>query len=129
LRSPPLISIVDDDESVRDAINALVRSLGYRAATFPSAEAFLNSDRLNDASCLITDLRMPGMSGIELQCCLIAQGHTIPTIFVTAFADETTRRRVLTAGAVGCLSKPFNEECLIKCLDAVLSRLPKAASW
>jgi FixJ family two-component response regulator len=124
-----LISIVDDDESVRKAIDALVRSLGYLAATFASAEEFLNSDRLIDTSCLITDLRMPGMSGVELQCRLIAQGRAIPTIFITAFADESTRARVLTAGAVGFLSKPFNEESLLNCLDKALNGLPRAASW
>jgi FixJ family two-component response regulator len=129
VRRSLLISIVDDDESVRKAIDALVRSLGYCAATFASAEEFLNSDRLTDTSCLITDLRMPGMSGVELQCRLVAQCRTIPTIFITAFADETTRARVLAAGAVGFLSKPFNEESLLNCLDKALNGLPRAASW
>jgi FixJ family two-component response regulator len=112
-----MISIVDDDESVRDATEGLINSLGYPAATFASAEEFLNSDRVNDTTCLITDVQMPGLSGIELQRRLIAQGCTIPTIFVTAFPDERTRERALTAGAVGYLSKPFREESLIKCLD------------
>jgi FixJ family two-component response regulator len=116
-----LVSIVDDDKSVRDAISALVRSLGYLVATFASAETFLNSDRLNDTSCLITDVRMPGMSGVELQCCLAAQCRTIPIIFITSFANEPTCECVMRAGAIGILTKPFSEECLIKCLDAALS--------
>jgi len=128
LRSPPLISVVDDDASVRAAIKALVRSLGYLAATFASAEEFLNSDCLNDTSCLITDLRMPGLSGVDLRCRLNAQGRAMPTIFITAFADETTRARALDAGAVGFLSKPFNEECLIRCLDTALNGLNTGAA-
>jgi FixJ family two-component response regulator len=120
LRSTPLISIVDDDESVREATKGLVRSLGYIAATFSSAEEFLNSGRVSDTSCLITDVQMPGLSGVELQHRLISQGRTMPTIFVTAFPDERTRKRVLTAGAVGYLSKPFDEESLIACLDTAL---------
>jgi FixJ family two-component response regulator len=119
--STPLISIVDDDEPVREAINALVSSLGYDAVKFSSAEEFLNSDRLNNTSCLITDVRMPGLSGVDLQRRLIAQGYTMPIIFVTAFTDERTRERALTAGAVGFLGKPFNEECLIECLNTALS--------
>jgi FixJ family two-component response regulator len=121
LRSTPLISIVDDDESIREATKGLVRSLGYFAATFASAEEFLNSGRINDTSCLITDVQMPGLSGVDLQRRLIAQGRTMPTIFVTAFPDERTRKRVLTAGAVGYLSKPYDEESLIACLDTALN--------
>ena len=120
MRSTPLISIVDDDQSIREATKGLVRSLGYLAATFASAEEFLNSDRVNDTSCLITDVQMPGLSGVDLQRRLIAQGCAMPTIFVTAFPDEKTRAHTLTAGAVGYLSKPFSEESLIKCLDTAL---------
>jgi FixJ family two-component response regulator len=112
-----LISIVDDDEPIRDAINELVSSLGYNSIKFASAEEFLNSERLNDTSCLITDVRMPGLSGLDLQCHLIAQGRTVPIIFVTALTDERTRARALTAGAVCVLGKPFDEACLIECLD------------
>ena len=83
-----MISIVDDDESVREATKGLVRSLGYVAATFASAEEFLNSDRVNDTSCLITDVQMPGLNGIELQSRLTAMGRRIPIIFVTAFPQE-----------------------------------------
>jgi FixJ family two-component response regulator len=118
----PVISIVDDDASVRDAMNGFVRSLGYVAATFRSAEEFLCSERLNDTSCLIADVQMPGLSGLELQGHLIAKGHTLPMIFVTAFPEERIRMRALKAGAFGFLSKPFEEEILIDCLNKALGR-------
>jgi FixJ family two-component response regulator len=119
----PLISIVDDDEPIREAINELISSLGYHSVKFASAEEFLSSDRLNDTSCLITDVRMPGLSGIDLQSRLIAQGRTMPIIFITAHTDERTRSRALSSGAIGFLGKPFNEGCLIKYLDTALSGL------
>jgi FixJ family two-component response regulator len=121
LRRSLLISIVDDDESMREATKGLVRSLGYHAATFSSAEEFLSSDLVHRTSCLITDMQMPGLSGADLQHRLILQGRCMPTIFVTAFPDEKIRARVLTAGAIGYLSKPFTEESLITCLDTALS--------
>jgi FixJ family two-component response regulator len=117
----PLISIVDDDEPIRDAINELVSSLGYETVKFASAEEFLNSNRLDRTSCLITDVRMPGLSGIDLQRHLIGQGRTVPIIFVTALTDERTRTRALSAGAIGFLGKPFDERCLIECLDTALN--------
>jgi FixJ family two-component response regulator len=116
-----VISIIDDDESVREATRSLVRSLGYKAAVFASAEEYLQSDRLEDSSCLITDLHMPGMSGADLQDRLIADGRQIPMIFVTAYFEEKVRDRVLDAGAYGFLRKPFNDESLIECLDKALS--------
>jgi FixJ family two-component response regulator len=122
MRSAPLISIVDDDESQRESTKGLVRSLGYQAATFASAEEFLRSDSVDNTSCLITDVQMPGLSGIELQRGLIARGVELPTIFITAFPEEGTRLRALTAGAFGYLGKPFSEESLIKCLDKALGR-------
>jgi FixJ family two-component response regulator len=115
-----MISIVDDDESVREATKGLVRSLGYATATFASAEEYLRSDRVRDTSCLITDVQMPGMTGVELQDRLIASGKRTPVIFVTAFPEENIRARVLEAGAFGYLSKPFNDECLIECIDEAL---------
>jgi FixJ family two-component response regulator len=115
-----VISIVDDDESVREATKRLVRSLGYSAAAFGSAEEFLSSDRLHDTQCLITDVQMPGLGGVELQDYLIAKGHEVPVIFVTAFPDERLRRRALSAGAFGFLSKPLDEDILIGCLDRAL---------
>ena len=116
----PLITIVDDNESVREATKALVRSLGYNVATFASAEEYLQSDCVDNSSCLITDLQMPGMSGADLQDRLIADGCDTPVIFMTAFSEEKIRTRVMSAGAVGFLSKPFSEEGLIECLDKAL---------
>ena len=116
-----MISIVDDDELVRELTQALVRSLGYGATTFASAEEFLSSDQLDDTSCLITDVQMEGLSGVELQRRLIAKGSRMPIIFVTAFPDERTRSHVLNAGAVGFLSKPFSDENLIVCLATALA--------
>ena len=116
-----MISIVDDDESVREATKGLVRSLGYVAATFASSEEFLNSDRVNDTSCLISDVQMPGLNGLELQSRLIAMGRRIPIIFVTAFPHEQARLRALKAGAVGFLSKPFSDDNLIHCLDRAIA--------
>jgi FixJ family two-component response regulator len=120
LSQAPVISIVDDDESVREATRGLVRSLGYVAKTFESAEEFLNSESMHDTSCIIADVQMPGVSGVELQSRLIAEGHRLPMIFITAFPEERIRARALEAGAVGYLSKPFNEEHLIGCLDKAL---------
>jgi FixJ family two-component response regulator len=116
----PVISIVDDDESVRESTKGLVRSLGYVAATFASAEEFLASDHLRECSCLITDIQMPGLSGVELQSRLIADGHNMPIIFMTAFPEERTRARVMQAGAVCFMSKPYSDERLIGCLDRAL---------
>jgi FixJ family two-component response regulator len=116
----PMISIVDDDASVREATKGLVRSLGYAAATFGSAEEFLKSDHIDDTSCLITDVQMPGLSGVELQSRLAASGRRLPVIFVTAFPEERIRVRALEAGAYGFLSKPFRDECLIGCLNKAL---------
>ena len=115
-----IVSIVDDDESVREAIKRLVRSLGYYAATFSSAEEFLNSNHLNDTSCLIADVQMPGLSGIELQHHLIQHGHRIPIIFVTAHSEHRLRTHAIAAGAVEFLSKPFSCDQLIMCLDTAL---------
>jgi FixJ family two-component response regulator len=120
LAKAAVISIVDDDESVREAAKGLVRSLGYDAIAFASAEEYLRSDCVQDTACLITDLQMPGMSGAELQDRLIADGRRTPIIFVTAFPEEKVRTRVLAAGAFGFLSKPFNDVCLIECLDRAL---------
>ncbi len=117
-----MISIVDDDESVREATKGLVRSLGYTAATFESAEEFLNSERRYDTSCVIADVQMPGLSGVEMQRRLIEEGHDLPMIFVTAFPEDRVRATAMEAGAVGFLSKPFNEEHLIGCLDSALGR-------
>ena len=115
-----LISIIDDDRSVREAIQGLIRSLGYATAAFGSAEEYLDSGRIDDTACIITDLQMPGLSGIDLQHRLIADGHRTPIIIVTAFPSERLRERALDAGAFGFLSKPFDEPSLIACLDKAL---------
>lgn len=120
MRNVPIISIVDDDESIRIAMSSLVRSLGYVAYTFTSAEDFLRSPRVNETSCLITDVQMPGMNGVELQARLRAKGLRMPIVFITAYPDERTRARSLNGGAVCYLTKPFDEQTLIGCLERAL---------
>ena len=117
----PMICIVDDDDFVRESLRDLIESLGYDVAVFESGERFLEAACLTDTSCLITDLQMPGLSGLDLQDRLIADGHRIPVICVTAFQDEKFRVRAMTAGAVGFLSKPLDESLLISCLESALS--------
>jgi FixJ family two-component response regulator len=112
----PMISIVDDDNWARDGIRELVESLGYRAISFISAEQFLESNFVDKTSCLITDLQMPGLSGLDLQRELRRMGYGIPIIFITAYPDEKRREDALGAGAIGFLSKPFDEQSLIDCL-------------
>jgi len=121
LPNPPTISIIDDDEFVRSSVRSLVRSLGLGAHTFASAEEFLDSPDVNDTSCVITDLQMPGLSGIELQRLLLAQGRRIPIIFVTAFPEDPIRAQAMDAGALGFLSKPFECQALVTLLDKALA--------
>lgn len=116
----PMITIIDDDESVRVATESLVRSLGFSTRTFASAEDFLNSPLLGETACVITDVQMPGMSGVELQTRLRAQGDETPLIFITAFPEERIRRQVHAAGAVGFLAKPFDGHAMIECIDRAL---------
>jgi FixJ family two-component response regulator len=115
-----VIAIVDDDDSFRRATMSFIRSLGYAVLQFASAEAFLKSDQLHDADCLISDVQMPGMNGVELQGKLIDQGHRLPIIFVTAFPEMKARGRALAAGAICFLGKAFNDEVLITCLNEAL---------
>jgi FixJ family two-component response regulator len=117
-----VISIIDDDASVRVATNNLIRSLGYTVHTFASAEEFLRSARLDDTWCVIADVQMLAMSGVELQGLLAAQGYRLPFIFITAFPEETIRARALKAGAICFLTKPFDGPTLIECLGAALER-------
>ena len=116
----PLISIVDDDVLARDGIRELVESLGYHGVTFVSANQFLESDQIAETTCLITDLQMPGLSGLELQEALKSQGYQTPVIVITAYPNEKHRTRAFANGAVGFLSKPFSEQCLIECLNAAI---------
>jgi FixJ family two-component response regulator len=117
-----LISIVDDDESVREATKSLVRSLGYNVETFGSAEEFLESTQVGDTACLITDVQMPGLSGVELQDRLISDGHDMPTIFVSAFPDTRLERKVLQSGAIAYLRKPVKEDRLVEHIDTALKQ-------
>lgn len=118
----PLISIVDDDESVREATKGLMKSFGFTAEVFPSAEDFLASRHLRCTSCLIADVNMPGMTGLELHRRLKASGETIPTILITAYPDDSVRARALTDGIIGYLSKPFDEDDLLVCINSALTR-------
>jgi FixJ family two-component response regulator len=115
----PVIAIVDDDDSFRHATMSF-RSLGYAVVQFASAEAFLKSDRLAETDCLISDVQMPGMNGVELQRKLIAEGNHLPIIFLTAFPEIKARAQAVAAGAIGFLAKPFNDEMLITCLNEAI---------
>ena len=120
----PLVSVVDDDESVRESLPDLLQMLGFRAEAFSSAEEFLESDAVDRTQCLILDVSMPGMSGPELQRKLRARGATTPIIFITAHADDGVRLGLLEQGAVECLFKPFSESVLLAALDAALRTPP-----
>jgi FixJ family two-component response regulator len=120
LKDTPVISIVDDDEAVRLALRSLVRSLGYVSNVFASAEEFLQSAHLNETSCLISDVQMPGMNGIELQSRLKRLDCSAPVIFVTAFPDERNRTLALEAGAIGFLEKPFEGRAIVQLIQAAL---------
>jgi FixJ family two-component response regulator len=120
LSKEPVISIIDDDPLVRDGIGDLVASLGYRCLTFASSEEFLESSQLSNTVCLITDLHMPGLNGLELQEHLLQKGYCMPVIFVTAFPDGKSRERALRAGAIAYLSKPFEESSLISAVGSAL---------
>lgn len=119
--SIPTISIVDDDDSVRDAVQSLLKSVGYRTQVFASAEDFLRSPHHHETKCVILDIRMPGMSGLELQRRLVATGSPIAIIFVTAHADEQARAQAVAAGAVACLRKPFSEDALLRAVESALN--------
>jgi FixJ family two-component response regulator len=115
-----LVSIVDDDESVRESLPDLLRELGFAAQTFGSAEEFLASDAVAETRCLILDIVMPGMSGPDLQQELTLRRQHIPIVFISAHADEAVRSRLLARGAVACLFKPFSETALLEAIHAAL---------
>ena len=115
-----LISVVDDDESIRRTTTFLIESFGFRAAAFESAENFLKSGQLHDTSCLIVDVQMPGMNGLELQSELAAAGYGIPIIFITAYENKASRRQAMQAGAVAFLGKPFSDEELLQTVRSAL---------
>jgi FixJ family two-component response regulator len=122
IRVSHAVCIIDDDESVRTATTCFVRSLGHVARTFASAEEFLNSPYVDEAVCLIVDVNMPRMSGLDLQSRLREKGLSTPIIFITAYPEDRARARALDAGAIGYLDKPFDSEALISCLDIALRR-------
>jgi FixJ family two-component response regulator len=122
LNKGSLISIVEDDADVRTATESLVKSCGFDVCAFASAQDFLQSRSVAHTACLISDVQMPVMSGIELQAALVDRGLRIPTIFVTAFMDESIKRRAMDAGAVGFLYKPFNGKALIKFVHDAIGR-------
>jgi len=121
MKKQAVISIVDDDAAVRESTKHLLQSLGHETHTFASGEAFLESKMLFDTDCLILDIQMPGMTGIELQSRLISSGVRLPVIFIAAAAESAGRARVLAAGAIDLLDKPYSDESLIACLDKALS--------
>lgn len=118
--SRPLVSVVDDDASVRESLPDLLREFGFDARAFSSAEEFLASGVLDQNDCLILDVAMPGMNGPDLQSELIRRGHPVPVVFITARPDETIRTRVLENGAVAYLSKPFGDTALLDAINAAL---------
>jgi FixJ family two-component response regulator len=120
LREHSLISVVEDDRYFRDSMRRLLRSLGYNVETFSSAADFLASSRLTETTCLVADVHMPAMTGIELYKHLVGAGYTIPTILVTAYPDDVERARALNDGVVCYLRKPIDEQYLIRCLRAPL---------
>jgi FixJ family two-component response regulator len=115
-----LIGVVDDDESIRDALSSLLRSAGYKCALFPSAEAFLESGRFGETDCMVLDVRMPGLSGLDLQVKLREMNCPIPVIFVTGHADYQVRAKALAQGAAGFLGKPFSDEALLGAISSAL---------
>jgi FixJ family two-component response regulator len=116
-----LVSVVEDDQFFRESMRRLMRSLGYAVAAFPSAADFLASPRLVETACLIADVHMPAMTGLELHEHLIKAGYAIPTILVTAYPDDVDRARAMNGGVVGYLRKPVDEQHLIRCLHAALA--------
>jgi FixJ family two-component response regulator len=115
-----LISVIDDDESVRRTTTLLIESFGFRAAAYESAESFLRSGQIRDTSCLIVDVQMPSMNGLQLQSHLAAAGCGIPIIFITAYESTDSRQRAMRAGAAAFLGKPFSDEQLLQTIRSTL---------
>lgn len=115
-----LVTVIDDDQSVRDSLPDLLRGVGYRVETFSSAEEFLASGDLARTSCLVLDVAMPGMSGPDLQRELQRRGRSMPVVFITAHGDESMRPRLVEQGAAACLFKPFTETALLTAIDSAL---------
>jgi FixJ family two-component response regulator len=120
MHTAPLIAVVDDDDALRNSLDDLLQAVGFRVHGFASAEAFLRTLHAPEAACLILDVRLPGMNGLELQRQLVAAHWPIPIIFITAYADDDVRARALAAGAVAVLSKPCGEEDLLTAIQTAL---------
>jgi FixJ family two-component response regulator len=120
MSKPSLVSVVEDDRFFRESMKRLMRSRGYRVEVFPSAADFLDSSHLVETACLIADIHMPAMTGVELHRRLIDLGHAIPTILVTAYSDDDVRTRALRDGVICFLPKPVDEEHLLRCLRAAI---------
>jgi FixJ family two-component response regulator len=118
---PRCISVVDDDASIREALKSLMRSVRFNVEAFASAEEFLASERVNDTACLILDVYLPGMSGFDLQNYLNAEQRSIPIIFITAHADESSRQRALKGGAIDLLGKPVRRQPLFKAIQTAIN--------
>jgi FixJ family two-component response regulator len=125
--TPTYISVVDDDESTRKSTTLLIESFGFRAAGFESAESLLRSGQLGETLCLIVDVRMPGMNGLQLQRHLASSGYKFPIVFITAYDNKESRQQALQAGAVAFLSKPFDDELLLETIRATLRNIEPSA--
>jgi FixJ family two-component response regulator len=123
-REKALVLVVDDDDLMRSSTQRLLRSAGFRVEAFASAEEFLSSGRAEETACLILDLRMPGMNGLQLQRHLAGQGRHIPIIFITAHDNHEMRMQAMRAGAVDFLQKPFSEDALLKAIGNALNTPP-----
>ncbi|SAL45072.1 chemotaxis protein CheY [Caballeronia arvi] len=119
MQSPSRVSVIDDDESVRVASSSLLRSLGWEVSLYPSAESFFDADSLDGLACVITDLNMPGMSGLQLQQRLRAVKPDLPVMFITAFASDAARRQAIDGGAVCFLGKPVDGTAVADCLERI----------
>jgi FixJ family two-component response regulator len=117
-----MVAVIDDDEALRAALQRLLKSAGFSVRSFASAEDFLDGGQLHETGCLITDIRMPGMSGLDLQAKLNAEHCQIPTIFITAHGDETLRLQAMKGGAVKFLAKPFDGAILLESVRVALAR-------
>lgn len=120
MQNAPIVSIIDDDQDVRQAVQRLMRSRGFATRTFASAEEFLRSPSLHETACVITDIQMPGMTGIDLHDVMLKEGPRLPVIFLTAFPDDRTEKRALQAGALGFLTKPFDARTLVSLVDTAV---------
>jgi FixJ family two-component response regulator len=119
-KSPPLVCVIDDDDSMREALQSLLKSVGFRTTVFAAAEDFLKSGKLHELDCLILDVRMPGMNGLELQQKLVAENSRVPVIFISAHSEINEKVQAMAAGAVEFLYKPFSEESLLRAVGAAL---------